>query len=181
VRPTPETGPVKVEVVGAPEPKRDAGWWITMVGPVVVAALALVVAILSILDQHVAEQTAQAAAARTYASQVSFFQDSPGSSQFEIDNSAPAQIHSVLLQSVAHGSLHPLGTIPACTGTIVTLPSTSKPIIYFRDANGLGWELPIDGAAQPSVDPSAILALLPLSAVSSLPFTDLKYQPLHGC
>ncbi len=184
-RPTPGTEPVKVEVVGAPEPKRDTGWWITTAGPVVVAALALVVAIFSLQDQHAAERTAQAAAARTYASQVSFFQNPSGSSTFEIENSANAQINSVVLQRAPHGPLDRLGTLPPCMAftvpDTVNLSASSQPVIYFRDVNGFGWELALGGAAQPSVDPSAILALVPLSQVSSLPRAALNPQPVPGC
>ena len=184
-RPTPQTEPVRVEIVGAPEPKRATGWWITTAGPVVVSVLALVVAIFSLQDQHKAEQVSQAAAARTYASQVSFFQSPSGSSTFEIENSANAEINSVVLQRAPHGPLIRLGTLPPCKAftvpSTVSLSATSQPVIYFRDVNGFGWELAIGGAAQPSVDPSAILALAPLSAISSLPRAALNPQPVPGC
>jgi hypothetical protein len=151
------------------------------VGPVVIAALALVVAIGTLVDQHGAEQTTAAAAARTYASEVSFIPAPTGPSQFEIDNNASAQITSVLVQSAAHASLHQLGTIQACIGIDFPIPAASSPVIYFRDANGLGWQLPVNGVAQPSADPTQILELLPVSAVSSLPATEIKPKPLHGC
>jgi hypothetical protein len=180
-RPPGETDPVRVEVIQVPGPKKDAGWWITTVGSVFIPALALAVAFVALLDQHGAEQAAQAAAARTYASQVSFFQDPPGSPAFKIENSASAPIHSVLLQSAVHQHLDSLGTLPPCMTFTVNLPPASSPVIYFRDANGIGWELPLGGVAQPSVDPSAILAVLPLSAVSSLSRADLNPQPVPGC
>jgi hypothetical protein len=161
-QPPPSAEPVKVEVIGA----RDAGWWITTLGPILIAALALVVAILSVLEQHGADQATQTAAARTYASEVSFFQSG---SQFEINNNAAGQIHLVLVQSAAHQSLLQLGTIASCRGVIFSLHSASNPVIYFQDANGLGWELSLNGAAEPSAQPSAIISLLPAGAVGSFP------------
>jgi len=180
-RPAQPTEPVKVEIVSAAQPGRDAGWWVTTFGPVIIAALALVVAIVALVDQHSAEQTTETAAARTYASEVSFIADPSGPSQFEIDNNATAQITSVLVQPAPHQSLQRLGTIQACTGIAFPLRSATNPVIYFRDANGLGWQLPINGIAEPSADPSQIIDLLPLSAVSILPSTAVKPKPLHGC
>ncbi len=175
--------PVKVEIVRAADPRKDVGWWITTIGPVLITALALVVAILSVLEQHGADQATQTAAARTYASQVSFFPDPSGSGVFEIENSAQAAINSVLLQSAPHERLDSLGTLPPCRTFSVHLSSPTGPVIYFRDANGMGWELPLGGDAQPSVDPSAILAVLPFNAdhVSILSGTELNPQPVPGC
>lgn len=161
-QPPPAPPPVKVEIVGA----RDAGWWITTLGPVLIAALALVVAILSVREQRGADQATETAAARTLASEVSFFQTA---SQFEINNNAQAQIHLVLVQPAAHKPLLQLGTIAACHGIIFSLNSASNPVIYFQDANGLGWELSLDGAAEQSAQPSAIISLLPKDAVGAFP------------
>ena len=177
--PAPGAEPVKVEIVGTPEPKRDVRWWLTTAFPVVISATALAVAIFSLVDQQGAEQASQTAAARTYATQVSFFQDSTGS--YEIQNCAPAQIYSVLLQPAPHQTLDSLGIIPAHYGITLTLSSSNRPVIYFRDANGLGWELPINGAAEPSVDPAAILAFLPRSALSIHPNINQKSQKLPDC
>lgn len=159
----PQAGePLKVEIVKGPEPHRDPGWWITTFFPVVIAAAALAVAIWSFTDQHTVDQTTEAAALRTYASAVSF--DLAGS-QYVIDNNAQAQITSVLVQSAAHASLLRIGAIPSCKGVVFSLHATS-PVIYFLDANGVGWKLPLDGVAEESVDPGELLALLPPSAVA---------------
>jgi hypothetical protein len=174
--------PVKVEIVRVAESRKDAGWWVATFGTVVIATAALAVAILSLADQHTSEQAAQAAAARTYASQVAFFADPAGSSVFKIENGAPAPITSVLLLPDPHQRLDSLGTLAHCTTVTVALSPASKPIIYFRDANGIGWELPSGGVAQQSTDPSAVLALLPVGEnVSSLSLADLNPQPVPGC
>jgi hypothetical protein len=175
-----ETEPVKVEVVGIPPTSRDTGWWFTTIGPVVVGVLALVVAIVTVLDQHQAEQKTQTAANRSLASLVSFTPAS-GRDQFDITNGADAQINSVLVQpAAAHRSLDRLGIIPRCTEISVTLPSASTPVMYFRDANGLGWELPVNGVAEPSAGLFAILAILPSGALSSRP-AEGPPQTLNGC
>jgi hypothetical protein len=175
-------GPVKVEIVRVAEPRKEAGWWVTTFGTVVIAAAALAVAIVSLVDQHTSEQAAQAAAARTYASQVAFFSEPAGSSVFKIENGAPAPITSVLLLPDPHQHLDNIGTLAHCTTVSITLSPTSKPTIYFRDANGIGWELPAGGIAQQSADPSALLALLPIGEnVSSLSQADLNPQPVPGC
>jgi hypothetical protein len=161
-QPPPAPPPVKVEIIGG----RDAGWWITTLGPVLIAALALVVAILSVSEQRGADQATETAAARTFASEVSFF---PTASQFEINNNAQGQIHLVLVQPAAHKRLVQLGTIAACHGIIFSLGPASNPVVYFQDANGLGWELSLDGAAEPSAQPSTIISLLPTDLVGSFP------------
>jgi hypothetical protein len=170
--------PIKVDIV---EPRRNASWWFTAIGPVLISAAALAIAILALADQHAAEQNAQNTAARTLASEVSFFSAPAGQSQFEIDNDANAQITSVLVQPYAHGPLDSLGTIADCTGISVTLESATAPVVYFRDANGLGWELPLNGTAQLSADPSAIIALAPVGALVTLPFPAGSAHQLQGC
>jgi hypothetical protein len=166
---TPETGPVKVEIVQVPPPPgptRGAGWWITTVGSVVIPALALAIAFVSLVYQHEADRAEQSTTARAYASQVSLVQET-GSSIFEIENLAHAPIYSVWLQPATHG-LESLGTLPPCSISTVSLTPTSKPTIYFRDANQVGWKLTINGYLQPSVDPSSIIDLLPQSIASGL-------------
>jgi hypothetical protein len=179
-QPGPQTGPIKVDVVRTPPASRDLGWWVTTVGPVVIAALALVVAIVSLNDANRSAQTAQNATARTYASEVSFI-SGPTAPQFEIDNGAPGQITSVLVQAAPHDALHDIGTIPRCTGITIPLPGASAPVIYFRDANGLSWELPVNGVAEQAPDPNAILSLLPVGAVTSFSSSQEVIVQLHGC
>ena len=94
-----------------------------------------------------------------------------------------ARLHRSILYccSRLHRTLDSLGIIPAHYGITLTLSSSNRPVIYFRDANGLGWELPINGAAEPSVDPAAILAFLPRSALSIHPSINQKSQKLPDC
>ncbi len=153
---------------------------VTTVAPVVIAVLALVVAIVSTVSANRSAQAAQTAAARTFASEVSFI-SAATAQKFEIDNGAPAEITSVLVQAAPHGTLHNLGTIPRCTGITLSLPGASTPVIYFRDANGLSWELPVNGVAETAPDPNAILSLLPLGAAPSLPSGEVVTVQLHGC
>jgi hypothetical protein len=105
---------------------------------------------------------------------VSFF---PSASEFEIENNAMAQIHLVLVQPAAHQPLLRLGTIAPCGGVIFPLDFASNPVIYFEDANGLGWELSLNSAAERSAEPSALIALLPESSVGS--FSDTAEQKIR--
>jgi hypothetical protein len=179
--PSPPAEPIKVQVIGNPRPWRDPGWWFTTVGPVVIAVLALVVAIVSVADQQSSVKTAEVAAARTYASEVSFT-GPDGQSQFVIDNRADVPITLVLVQPAAHHALHQLAPIRGCTGITITLTSSSAPVLFFRDANGLGWELPVNGVPEPSADPSAIISLLPAAFVeTAVLHPDGAPQPLQGC
>ena len=180
--PIAEPEPLKVEIVKVADPRKDAGWWATTFGTVGLAAAALAVAILSLVDQHTSEQSAQAAAARTYASQVAFFSDPAGSPVFKIENGAAAPITAVLLLPNPHERLDNLGTLAHCTTVTVTLSASDKPVIYFRDANGIGWELQSGGFPQQSPDPATLLELLPFSeSVASLSQAALNPQPVPGC
>jgi hypothetical protein len=180
-RGTPANEPVKFEVV-LPAQKRDVGWWFSTIGPVVIAALALLVAFVSLLDQQKADDIAQAAqtlTARTDASEV-FFSSTPNvKSQFIIDNRAGTPITSVLVQPTAHGVLDRLEPVAGCTEVTLTLGSATTPVIYFRDANGQSWEEMVNGVPEPFANPSALIFLLPAGDVSSL--LSIEGPPQQSC
>jgi len=169
-----------VEVIKAPPPSRDVGWWFTTFAPVVIAAFALVVAIVSVRDANSSAKTAEIATARTYASLVSFT-SGPAASQLEIDNGAAAPITLVLVQPGPHEGLHELGTIQRCTGITFSLPGASTAVMFFRDANGLSWELPVNGVAEPSADPDTIISLVPSTAISPFSSSQMTTVQLHSC
>jgi hypothetical protein len=149
-----------VEIVRLPGKERDIGWWMTTVGPVVIAALALAVAFASVAFQHTSNQVAQAAATRVDASMVSLVPVGPSS--LKIENLALRPIHSVWLAPAPH-SLKSLGILDLCTITIVAVPARSKPALYFIDEAGVSWEVMTTGHLHQAPNPSPVVALLPLA------------------
>jgi type II secretory pathway pseudopilin PulG len=192
---TPADQPANINVI-VPEPKRDFGWWLTTIGTVVVPVLALVLAIVSLVYQNEANQranqTAQAAnktaqealalSVRAGASSVAFSTIPNQTSQFEIDNREDDPITSVYIQpTAARDSLDSLGSIAGCRGFTISLPSATAPVMYFKDANGQGWEEPANGTAEPFADPSTFLLLLPASDISARLPAEGPPQVLTGC
>ena len=161
---TPEPGPVKVEIVQVP--RQGRGSWITTAGPTVIAALALVVAILSFTLQRSTGQAAESAANEQYAVHVMLIHE-PGTSTFEVQNLQSVSIHSVWLAPAVH-MLDNLGTIGGCQQSTVVLTATSQPDVYFIDVNNVSWELTSSDHLQPAADPSAVIELLPRAIESSV-------------
>lgn len=166
-QPTPEQGPVKVEVEIVKVPREGRGSWIiTTAGPTIIAALALVVGILSFTLQRSTTQVAQAAANEQYAIHVMLIHE-PGTSIFEVQNFQSVSIHSVWIAPAAH-VLENLGTIGGCHQSTVALKPTSQPDVYFIDVNNVSWELTSSDHLQPAANPSAVIELLPRSIESSV-------------
>jgi hypothetical protein len=165
---SPATGPVKVELVSVPdppEPKKDLASRITNLGSFVITALALIVAFVSVVYQRQSNDAAQASAQSADAAEVFIIQQQ-SSSTFEIEDLARAPIYSVWLYPAPHDPLS-LGTLRSCSISTFVLTPASKPVIYFKDANGVSWERTISGKLQHAVNPSSVVALLPLGAESA--------------
>jgi hypothetical protein len=176
-QPAPEPEPVKVEIVQVP--RQGRGSWIATAGPTVIAALALVVAILSFTLQRSTGQAAQVAANRQYAVHVELFHE-PGTSTFDVENLQLVSIYSVWLAPAAH-MLENLGTIPGCKQSTVVLTPTSRPDVYFIDVDGMSWELTSGGRLQPAADPSAVIELLPQGIESSVSNVPPLPTPVANC
>lgn len=154
-----------VHVPEQPEPKRDLAWWITTLGSVVIGAFGLIVAFAAVVLQHQSNSAAQSSTKTADAAGV-FIIQAQGSSTFEIEDLVRAPIYSVWLYPAAHDPLS-LGTLKPCSVNSFTLAPSSKPVIYFKDANGVSWERTISGALQQSVNPSSVGPLLPLGIESA--------------
>jgi hypothetical protein len=176
-QPIPEPGPVEVAIVRVPHPGR--GSWITTAGSTVIAALALVVAILSFTLQRSTGQVAQAAANEQYAVHVMLIHE-PGTSTFEVQNFQSVSIHSVWLAPAAH-MLENLGTIDGCKQSTVVLTATSQPDVYFIDVNNVSWELTSGDHLQQAADPSALIELLPQAIESSVSALPPPTTPVPDC
>lgn len=122
-------------------------------------------AFVSVVLQHQSNSAAQSSATRTYASGVFIIQEQ-SSASFEIENLVRAPVYSVWLYPAPHDPLS-LGTLRPCSVSSFTLAPTSKPVIYFKDANGVGWERTISGTLRQSVNPSSVASLLPLGSESA--------------
>jgi hypothetical protein len=173
----PDPTVVKVNVVQLPPgPQKDAGWWISTTGPLVIGALALIVAFSTLVIQRQGNQNAQAAINSAAASDVSVNQVGK-TADFEIENLAHSGIHSVWLQPAPPPGLVGLLPIGPCSMTTVTLTTASKPVVYFVDSANRSWKI-VNGVLQPAANPSAVIDLLAPGIRSSIVSGQLDVNPV---
>lgn len=182
---TPAQEPDKTRFVVLDQ-KKDLGWWIgTAIVPVLALAIAIVSVVFQHLDQDHADQVAQSAlalASKADAATVSFASVPNEPTQFTIQNREDNPITSVYIQpNASRASLVPVGVIKGCQGIPVTLPSAKAPVMYFKDANGQGWEEAVNGVTEPFAPPSSLILILPSVDISTRLPLEGPPQTLTGC